>query len=769
MPDFVLTAKDGTRHRITAPDEAAARKMLAGQQGAGGATKEEAAGFQSAVGLGLRNLIEGLISFPGMLADAKFSAAEGVARLLNAPEYRFDDLKKARQTRSVPTVEEVAAATTKVMGPPYKPKNTAEEYVATAAEFLPGLLVGGGPIRKGIQWLLPAFLSETGGQIARRTIPQYEPHVRFGLGLGAELLPGGILRMSTGPHALRAPGRAGTLQPQSAPDAVRQMTEGEGTRHAVGGPIEGNPGANAEQQGTFPQIDPERSGIDADMASPIVMRQASIVEDSGTNAVRQVHGGPMTSRAVEGVGFVPAQPQQSFLSVSPDSKLARILGEGVQPSVPHSPIPRDHPARGVPRVSDLVGNKPGAIVDRQGNALTGTVPDRAGIGADAASPMVMREAAVVEDKATSAAQRALLETMTPRVGNSALSLPAQPREGIASASPPDELAGLFREGVQPNVPQTPIPRYDPPRGVSPRVADLIVNPDVRQKVIETIDRGIRMGGLDWYNAEPLRLAFIDELGEFEGTNRFDHFMDLIAATSARSRVPENVRNASYYLTLGGQMPEKNPQPYGHLAQKMHRRNVERVWSGGLDPLTHAKSVSMGANAKGNYLPVTIDMHAYRLLAMLSGDPRFLATFVPTKSGVPRNIRKEFTTGLIGPDELRDPNFWLPQPARNEYAALERYFQEIARELGLTPAQVQAAAWVGGSELTGLRSDPGKNLLGFFKDRLLLTANDKEMTPRDVLRQLIRAELPLIALGGVALAPQFLPREEGPSGAPSAAP
>lgn len=178
---------------------------------------------------------------------------------------------------------------------------------------------------------------------------------------------------------------------------------------------------------------------------------------------------------------------------------------------------------------------------------------------------------------------------------------------------------------------------------------------------------------------------------------------------------------------------------------------------------------MGANAKGNYLPVTIDMHAYRLLAMLSGDPRFLATFVPTKSGVPRNIRKEFTAGLIGPDELRDPNFWLPQPGRNEYAALERYFQEIARELGLTPAQVQAAAWIGGSELTGLRSDPLKNLMGFFKDRLLLTANDKGMAPRDVLRRLIRAELPLIALGGVALAPQFRPREEGPSDVPSAAP
>jgi len=680
-----------------------------------------------AAGTGLRRLAQGTTGFPGSAREAQFALAQAIARWLNAPgaQGAIDGINKARQFRTVPTVEEVTAATTKVIGPPYEPKNVPEEYVATGTEFLGGLFVPGGPVRKAAQWLIPALVTETGGQIARRTIPQYEPHVRLGLGLGAEFLPGGFVRMATGRHVMPAPTRTvGTLQPPNVPVVAGSMTGGEGPRYVGGGPVEGKPGAIAEQGASFPNAIPEST--------------------------------------VEGVSFLPAQPQQSFPSVPPDSKLARILREAVQPSVPHSPIPPDHPARGVQPVE----NKPGVIVDPQGNTFTHTVPDRAAIDSYGA----LHEADAAANAADNAPQNVPVITTPPEKLDRLMSVPAQAKPGTASESPPDELAGLFREGVQPNVPQTPIPRYDPPRGVSPRVADLIVNPDVRQKVIETIHRGIRMGGLDWYNAEPLRLAFIDELGEVAGNSRFEHFMDLIAATSARSRVPENVRNASYYLTLNGRrLPEKNPQPYGHLAQKMHRSNVERVWSGGLNPLTHAKSVSMGANAKGNYLPVTIDMHAYRLLAMLSGDPRFLATFVPTKSGVPRNIRKEFTAGLIGPDELRDPNFWLPQPGRNEYAALERYFQEIARELGLTPAQVQAAAWIGGSELTGLRSDPLKNLMGFFKDRLLLTANDKGMAPRDVLRRLIRAELPLIALGGVALAPQFRPREEGPSDVPSAAP
>ncbi|MGI6854469.1 hypothetical protein [Mesorhizobium sp. 1B3] len=756
MPDFVLTAKDGTRHRITAPDEAAARKALAAQEGE---PREEAGGHLAAVGTGLRRLVEGIPSLPGTAREVQFAAAEAIARWLNAPgaQAAIDGINKARQFRSVPTAEEVTAATTKVIGAPYKPKTTAEEYTATAAEFLPGLLVGGGPVRKGIQWLLPALLSETGGQIARRTIPQYEPHVRFGLGLGAEFLPGGILRMTTGPHALRAPVRAETLQPQSAPDAVGQITESEGTRYAVGGPIEGNPGAIAEQQGTFPQTGPERSDIDADVVSPIVMREASIVEDAGTNAERQVKVEPMTSRVVDGVGSLPAPPQQSFPSVPPNSKLARILRDGVQPTVPHSPIPRDHPVRGkLPPVSDPVENKPRAIIDQQGNAPTHTVPDRTATDAD----MVSREGHVVANVPNNAPEKVRVITTPSQKRDRLMSVPAQPKPGTASETPYSELAGLFREGVHPQVAQTPIPRYDPPRGVPSRIADLTANRYVRDKIIENIERGIRMGGPDWLNAEPLRLAFIDELKDLEGGQRFDHFFDLFGATTALSRARENLRNTSFYYTLSDRrLPDVNPYPYGHRAQALHRRNVERVWSGGLDPLRFPKSVSISANAKGNYLPVTVDSNIFRQAAMLSGDTRFLTTFLPIKSGGSRNIRREYNAGLISPEELSQPSYWSPAPRRNEYPAMEQYFQGIARELGMTPAQAEASAWLGGAELTGLRSDPSKKLMDFYKDSLLLTAIKEKMDPRDVFKRTIRGQLPLITLGGVTLAPYLMPREK----------
>jgi hypothetical protein len=60
------------------------------------------------------------------------------------------------------------------------------------------------------------------------------------------------------------------------------------------------------------------------------------------------------------------------------------------------------------------------------------------------------------------------------------------------------------------------------------------------------------------------------------------YMDMVAATSPRSEVGINARNASYYYQRaikGEPMPavgEVNPQPYGHLAQNRHQLNAERV-------------------------------------------------------------------------------------------------------------------------------------------------------------------------------------------------
>jgi hypothetical protein len=79
--------------------------------------------------------------------------------------------------------------------------------------------------------------------------------------------------------------------------------------------------------------------------------------------------------------------------------------------------------------------------------------------------------------------------------------------------------------------------------------------------------------------------------------------------------------------------------------------------------------------------------------------------------------------------------------------MERLYQGIGKEMGLTPAQTQASAWVGGSKLTGLGSDESKPFLRFFDDRIMKTAREMNMDPKDVLRDFIAGRLSFYAKGG----------------------
>lgn len=325
-----------------------------------------------------------------------------------------------------------------------------------------------------------------------------------------------------------------------------------------------------------------------------------------------------------------------------------------------------------------------------------------------------------------------------------------------------KLFDTSRLSEVPNVRQFDLPRYQPPRGVPERTQELLNNPDVRDKMIETIKRGQEMGGANWYNAEPLREAFNAELGK-GGDAAFRQYMDMVAATSPRSDVGTNVRNASYYYTLARQgqpMPAvgtPNPQPYGHLAQKEHQRNAAKIVGAGWDPLQNPKPASFVENLAGNQMPATVDTHAFRLPAMLAQDPRFIETSYKSGKGVPpRNIQKELLQGKLTQDEvLNTPAFWQAQPRDNEYAAMEQYYKGLASDLGMTPAQTQASAWVGGGPITGLASDSSKAFVDFVQDRAVKTAQARGITPAEALSQMISGKAPLLSVGGAAAAAPYL--------------
>lgn len=341
------------------------------------------------------------------------------------------------------------------------------------------------------------------------------------------------------------------------------------------------------------------------------------------------------------------------------------------------------------------------------------------------------------------------------------SMPMAPRGALGSGGgkpvQPSDMFDMSRLSDVPQVPQFDLPRYTPPRGVPQRVADVTTNPEVRSQMLEVIRQGRDMGGANWYNAEPLREVFVRELGAEGGNKAFRSYMDLVAATSPRSDVGTNVRNASYYygrLMRGEGMPEvgsRNPQPYGHMAQRLHQMNAERVAGAGWNPLNNPKPASFVENLVGNQQPATIDTHAFRLPGLLAKDERFLETAYQANKDAPKqNIQKMVQGGELSlEDAAKRPAYWQAQPKANEYAAMEQYYQSLGRELGLTPAQTQASAWVGGGKITGLASDETKPFLGFFQDRVRMTAEALKMDPNDVLKKFVKGEMPLLGVSGAA--------------------
>jgi hypothetical protein len=333
---------------------------------------------------------------------------------------------------------------------------------------------------------------------------------------------------------------------------------------------------------------------------------------------------------------------------------------------------------------------------------------------------------------------------------------------------------LTKPTTLPPVPQVDLPRYAPPRGVSPRLQDALNNPEVLDGLRQGIRNGMEMGAHNWYVNDAVRDAFVKELGPVKGQAEFERMMDNVAATSPRSDVPTNVRNASYYFAHAtpADLPDKNPYPYGHIAQKLHRQNIETISSeGGWEPLQNPKPASFAQNLKGNYEPVTADTHAFRAIGMRTEDPRFLEpsvsavykaggdpatdTLVGKYGEISKNKkgqdivtfrpRQLFDSGkLTMEDAKKIPYFWATKPKENEYAAVEQLYKQLAAEHGLTPAGAQAAGWAGSGELTGLGTVPTHTFPELLNERILFTAKMRGENPATTLKNFIRGKKPLLS-------------------------
>lgn len=280
---------------------------------------------------------------------------------------------------------------------------------------------------------------------------------------------------------------------------------------------------------------------------------------------------------------------------------------------------------------------------------------------------------------------------------------------------------IFDYGSLDKVPDVEQRYFDPPPGPARGVPDYVARLGEKGNLDQMdayVDKGLREGHGGFYNTMQLRDRFIGELGEEEGHRAWARFIDMVGATSPQNKTPYNTRTASYYymrdrqgnpLRTGEDPP---PNPYGHYVQKTHMRGSEDVVDrGGLDPNENPKVARFAENLKGNWSPLTVDIHNLRALGYTD------------KGGKP-----------------------LDAPKKEHYGFLEGIQQERALKKGITPAQYQEAAWFGAGDITNLGSPPDP-FLKVLEDRLAITAEKDGLSKEDVLRRMIRGEIPLLNQGG----------------------
>jgi hypothetical protein len=105
-------------------------------------------------------------------------------------------------------------------------------------------------------------------------------------------------------------------------------------------------------------------------------------------------------------------------------------------------------------------------------------------------------------------------------------------------------------------------------------------------------------------------------------------------------------------------------------------------------------------------------------------------------------------GDIDPDQTRITGHIVATPESGQMLT-PKY---LAAKPHMTPAQAQAASWIGGGHITGLGSDAAKDFMKFLEDRVANTAAKTGQTPENVLSNVIRGRHPLLSIAPLAAAP-----------------
>ena len=282
----------------------------------------------------------------------------------------------------------------------------------------------------------------------------------------------------------------------------------------------------------------------------------------------------------------------------------------------------------------------------------------------------------------------------------------------------------------PDYPQFAIPhvllKTEKARKAAEKKWEFVSRPANIKRLIKYFDKGAKEGGLSWYNVEPLRLEFIDEFGSAMGNNLFAKMMGIVAGSSPRTAVSENIKIA---MTVYGRMMRAaktgqsvNLSGIPMLMERTHGPAIKDVLAAtdvspgkGLTETTkygaRPKVVRFGENLRGNLEPIAVDTHNLKILTGESG--------IPTRF---------------------DPEFY-------QYAEVPQ--QKIAQQIDVPPAQFQSSVWTGASDVTGVR-DP-RPFIQIFEERVIMNARHSGMRPKEWLRKWMRGDIPVVySLGPIAM-------------------
>lgn len=146
-------------------------------------------------GAGVRQGIEGIGGAMGDASQSSGDVASWLAQKLGASPDTAGTIGSVATHLNpwggmMPSTKDVQGLTDSVAGPAYQPQTTPGDYARTVGQFAPNALLGpGGLVRKTAMTVIPAFASETAGQLTKGTAA--EPYARGATALLAAVASAG--------------------------------------------------------------------------------------------------------------------------------------------------------------------------------------------------------------------------------------------------------------------------------------------------------------------------------------------------------------------------------------------------------------------------------------------------------------------------------------------------------------------------------------------------------------------------------------------------